>query len=176
MCFHTFRTCERDFNNGDVTINNRGQRIINCQPIGVSQIMSDIIINHIYAHCDNDIITAENSNIIILGHGSSKGDASRNAVSSQVEYIKKSNKFKQVKAAYLEEKPSLIDMMQAMDCKNENIPILIVGYFAGHGNHSTRDVAELMCKSNINARYLGPVGILPEVADVVLDCIKLSGY
>ena len=159
---------------GDVTINDRGQKIIQCQPIGVNNLMADVMINHIDNHCDDNEITAQKANIIIIGHGSSKGDASRNAISSQVEYIKKLNKFAQIHAAYLEEKPSLIDVLQAIDAKNTNEPILVMGYFAGHGNHSTRDVAELMNKSKVNATYLGPVGILPEIADVVLDCIKLS--
>ncbi len=159
---------------GDVTINERGQKIIQCQPIGVNHLMAEVMIKHIYDHCDDNEITAEKTNIIIIGHGSSKGDASRNAISSQVEYIKKLNKFNKIHAAYLEEEPSLINMLQDINSKNTNTPILVMGYFAGHGNHSTSDVAELMRKSKVNATYLGPVGILPEIADVVLDCIKSS--
>ena len=89
------------------TVNRRqsGQRIIQCSPLGLSRMMADVMVAHILKHCnDNDLIANETA-VIITGHGSSKDQASRLSVSMQVQYIRRLETFKDVQAAFLEEAP-----------------------------------------------------------------------
>lgn len=151
---------------GIVSQRDNGQKIVQCLPVGLSKMMSDIMVSHMLNYCEENKLKPSDASVVIIGHGSSKDDASRMAVSMQAEHINHLNKFKEIHPAYLEEAPNLPTVLK--DMKG---PVLVMGYFANCGTHSTNDVTLLMRESDADAVYLGPVGTLPDVMDVVIDCV-----
>lgn len=147
-----------------------GQDIIQCLPVGLSTKMADLMVDHMVSHCTNTGLNPKETTVVVIGHGSSKDNASRLAVSMQVEHIAHAGKFKAAHDAYLEEFPDLPSVLKAI-----RGPALVMGYFANCGKHAMDDITKLMLESGTDATYLGPVGALPDVASVVLECVEKSG-
>ena len=152
--------------NGVVNFRQSGQQIIQCLPLGISRMMADVMVAHILEHCNKQGQISNETSVIIIGHGSSRDEASRLAVTMQVENIKHRGKFKDVYAAFLEEAPRLPSVLRGIKGK-----ALVMGYFANCGLHATKDVSALLVESGLSAEYLGPVGALPAISDVVMDCV-----
>ena len=151
---------------GAVNRRESGQQIIQCSPLGLSRMMADVMVAHILQHCNNSDLIANETAVIITGHGSTRDQASRLAVSMQVEYIRRLEKFKDVQAAFLEEDPGLPGVLRAIEGK-----ALVMGYFANYGLHATKDVPALILESGSPAQYLGPVGALSAISEVVMACV-----
>mgnify|MGYP001593146235 CR=1 FL=1 len=149
-----------------VSILPTGQKVIQCRPVGLSKLMGDVMIKHMTDYCADNELDAENTSVVVVGHGSSQNDASRLATSTQVEHINHTSIFREAHAAYLEEMPDLPMVLKGLDG-----PTLIMGYFANCGLHATKDVPKILEASRHHAIYLGPVGVLGAIKGVVLDCV-----
>jgi sirohydrochlorin cobaltochelatase len=145
---------------------NSDQQVIQCSPLGLSAKMTDVMIAQVLAHCRQHEMAAIDTSLVVIGHGSSKSDASRLATSMHVVEMRARKIFNSVHDAYLEEAPDLPMMLQGLSGD-----VLVVGYFANHGLHASEDVPRLIEQSQSNAHYLGPVGVLAQISEVVMDCV-----
>ena len=152
---------------GVASLRDNSQQMIQCQPLGLSTKMTDVMFAHVLAHCRQHGLAAGDVSLVVIGHGSSKGDASRLAMSMHVSEMKRSEAFKSVHEAYLEEAPDLPGVLRGISGD-----VLVMGYFANYGVHATEDVARLIQQSESSAHYLGPVGALAAISEVVMDCVE----
>ncbi|MFT5445572.1 MAG: sirohydrochlorin ferrochelatase [Gammaproteobacteria bacterium] len=151
---------------GAVSLRDNGQQVIQCRPLGLSAKMTSLMSEYALTHCRQHGSVAGNTSVVVIGHGSPNDDASRLAMSMHVAQMRRNKEFKDVHEAYLEEAPGLPDVLRGVSGQ-----ALVIGYFANHGLHATEDVARLIRQSGSSAHYLGPVGALAAISDVVMDCV-----
>lgn len=100
--------------------------------------------------------------LLIAGHGSKFGPASANATIGMGERLAALGGFASVHPAFLEEPPFLADALA--EAKG---PVIVSGFFASNGMHSSRDVPDAIAGTGADAVYTGPVGGSEGVRDLV---------
>jgi sirohydrochlorin cobaltochelatase len=183
-----------EIQNSRFKIQDGGQKIFYCPPIGSHDSMTKVILSRA-----GEIVkkfpfprTPKNSDItlFVAGHGTGKNENSRKAIERQVELIRAKNLYANVHAIFLEEEPRISECYSIAQTRN----LVIVPFFISDGLHSVEDIPillgepERMVKERLangrptwrnptekNGRlvwYSPAVGSEPQIADVILERVR----
>lgn len=118
--------------------------------------------------------------IAIVGHGTSRNSASRDAARHQAEALGQLNLAGEVVAAYLDDTPSIPDLYTL----TQNPHLVVIPYFLAQGSHTAYDVpSELglalgQTEAVINGRqvyYAAPLGTDGGLSQMILDLAHRVG-
>ncbi len=109
--------------------------------------------------------TEDDLALILVGHGSRRNAASREATQSLARQIGPSARRFRVDCAFLEEPPALDEVMVAAPERR----IVVAGCFSEQGRHAREDVPALIESSGREALYLGPIGAAAWTDTLILD-------
>lgn len=148
--------------------NGQGRSIELLPPLGLDRGLPRLITDRA------GIIAAANGfaqkafNIVLLAHGSRRNPASREATEWVAAEVARLGVCRQVKAAFLEERPSLEDAAKA--CPG---PTVVVGMFSGEGLHGARDAPRLIAGlGRPDVVYAGVIGNAPGIEDLVVRAVE----
>ncbi|MDD5200215.1 MAG: CbiX/SirB N-terminal domain-containing protein [Terrimicrobiaceae bacterium] len=168
---------------GPVTMQ-AGRTIKYCEPVGSHPRMTGVLL-HRAAETAPDA-PAEDTCLIIVGHGTPLNDNSAAAAKEQVRRIAALGSYAEVLAAYMEEPPLIAEWDRLTRCPN----VVVVPFFIADGLHSFQDIPVLLgieeeglpaasqrdiFRRNPHAArgrrlyYASAVGTEPLLADVILD-------
>ena len=143
----------------------QGREIVCCRPLGLQEGLSDLAARHLAKDAEQAGWQADETHVIVVGHGSANGSASHEAICGHVDRLRLTARFASVHPAFLEEPPSLPDVLDGLDG-----PVLITGFFASAGTHAVMDIPGLI-GARQNCRYIGAIGASNEIAAVVEQAI-----
>jgi len=117
-----------------------GRRLHYCDPVGIHPAMASLLTKRATEILDPGI-RAEESSLIIVGHGTGLDPKSTEAVKAQVAAIRESGApFARVLDAYMEEAPFVADWRTLTDTPN----VIVVPFFIADGLHSYQDIPVLL--------------------------------
>lgn len=102
------------------------------------------------------------SRMLIVGHGSTKSNASKGATECFAAGVAAISAFARIDTCYLEEMPFLD---AALDATEQ--PTVVAGLFAGDGLHAREDVPGALMETGGAQVYTGSLGRSPEIAQMV---------
>lgn len=147
-----------------------GDGPIFCPPVGLHPRLAEIVVARACARADAEGSALRATTLLVVGHGSTKSDASYHATETQAARMRGSDRFGHVVTAYLEQEPELSSVLVSLEG-----PLVAVGLFAGEGAHACRDVPELLESYESGPlAYLGAIGADPAIADLVLDQVAAA--
>ncbi|AZI43072.1 cobalamin biosynthesis protein CbiX [Deinococcus psychrotolerans] len=146
-------------------------------PYGVHPRMSEVIVAR--AHEAYPDLNAEDTALIVLGHGTTRNENSNKIVYQNAERMRQSGKFAEVHAFFLDEEPKITGWQQHVKAKN----IVLVPFFASEGWHTLETIPEdigLTGEVTVFERlgtegqtqtmyYSKPVGTHPAIAEVIVQ-------
>lgn len=160
MCFDICREADRDYS---------GRRtFLHHPPIGLEPAVSDLMQAEAARAAGMAGIDLENALLLLVAHGSSKRAASRQAVLSHVDRIAGSGRFRKVRAVFLEEPPTLAEVLGRQEG-----PAIVVGHLAGGGHHAEFDIPAALRGARRPVVYAGCVGEHPAMAQIVAERVAL---
>jgi sirohydrochlorin cobaltochelatase len=134
------------------------------RPLGVEPGLAGIVARFATAALSRAGHTTAGSTLLLVGHGSTKGDESRDATEWQASRVRAFGLFAEVRTAYLENAPVLPDVLAGLG----DAPCAVVGLFSGAGQHAAEDVpAAIAAAGADNAVYAGPICAAPDVARLI---------
>ncbi len=115
---------------------------------------------------------AEDSTLLLIGHGSAISDRPRQAIAKLVDRLRLSERFAAIRAAYVEESPTLDEIEACLPDKT-----VVIGLFTGSGQHSSVDVALRIEQGGRQWPTLASIGDLGGLADLISEsvCGELAG-
>lgn len=132
-------------------------------PLGHDPGLPALIVDRIRRTALDNGVSPESLAAILLGHGSRRNPASRNATEQIAGAIAKSEICRGVAVAFLEERPHLDEAVQSVDG-----PAIVVGMFSGDGLHGARDAPRLVEQlGRSDVFYSGVIGNMPGIEEVV---------
>ncbi len=154
------RLLKETHRNGDRTI-----RIL--PPLGLDPALADLVAGKAMSAAQAYGFAAALTGIVLLAHGSARDRASQAAAEQLAAELGATKKFDSVAVAFLEQAPSLSDILSDMSG-----PVVVVGLFAGEGLHGKEDVSSLItAQRRSDIAFAGNVGAWPEIADVVAAAV-----
>ncbi|MGQ0682087.1 CbiX/SirB N-terminal domain-containing protein [Bradyrhizobium sp.] len=142
-------------------------------PLGLDRGLPGLIADRARIIAAANGFSQEAFSVVLLAHGSRRNPASREATEWVAGEVAKLGACRQVKTAFLEERPSLEDVAKA--CTG---PTVVVGMFSGEGLHGARDASRLIAElGRPDVAYAGVIGNAPGIEDVVARAVEeaLSG-
>lgn len=135
-------------------------------PLGLDPGLDDLMMADALAAARDEGFKPEETRLLVTGHGSKFGPASAAATRAMADRLRARGRFGRVETAFLEEKPFIADALRRGDG-----PVVVSGFFASDGMHSSRDVPEAIAKTGARAVYTGPVGAGEAVRDLVASAV-----
>ena len=121
-----------------------GANLVYCEPIGVNQAMTEIILERAAeAVWEDDPEGASSSQAITLfiaGHGTPANASSRLAIEAQAERIRQLGRYADVKAVFIEEPPEIGRCHQLARTDH----VVIVPFFVSEGYHTRESIPEAL--------------------------------
>jgi len=106
---------------------------------------------------------ANGTALVLVGHGSRRHTESGIAARGLAGALAARGTFAPVAAAFLQGPPEVDVAIAGLKAPRA----LAVGLFADQGAHGARDIPERLARFGDRAAYLGPVGALPGIAEVI---------
>lgn len=136
-------------------------------PLGLDPALAELVAVKAASAAQASGFGVEQTALVLLGHGSSKSAAFRTATEGLAERARDRGPIHDVRIAFLEEPPSLIEA--ASDIRG---PLVIVGLFAGDGLHGAEDVTRLInALGRDDAVFTGNVTAFPELVDLMAAAV-----
>ena len=140
-----------------------GREICLARPLGLQPKLTDLTLAQLERECLLAGWQEAEAQVVVVGHGSRNGSASKEALLAHVDLLRQRSAFKSVDAALLEEAPGLPDILPHLEG-----PVLVSGFFASRGVHASQDIPEQI-GGRADVRYAGAVGGEVGIASVVMD-------
>lgn len=132
-------------------------------PLGLDPALVALVADAAQAGARQAGFTPARTALVLLAHGSPSDPASRLATQTMAARIAALGRFDGVRAAFLEEPPTLADALAPVAG-----PAVVVGLFAGEGLHGGADVPQLMRElGRDDVAFVGNVGAFAGIADIV---------
>jgi sirohydrochlorin cobaltochelatase len=168
------------------------QMLFYCEPIGTSDVMTDVILARIgdVLRQTGEAIPDSHIAITLAAHGTERDPNSGRAADWHVRRIRAMNRFAEVHAAFLEESPRISELPTLVRAKH----VVVVPFFISEGLHAREDVPVLLgelqdvVRQRIQAGqptfinpterygkricYAASVGTAPQVRDVILQRVR----
>ena len=106
---------------------------------------------------------ARETALVLVGHGSRRVTGSGIAARGLAGALAARGAFAPVAAAFLQGPPGIETVLSGLAAPRA----LVVGLFADRGAHGARDIPERLAGFGERAAYLGPVGAVPEIAEII---------
>lgn len=139
-------------------------RVFLCPPVGLHAGLADIILARGLHRCRQRGWVAAETALVLVGHGTRRNLASTGTAYRQAASVRRSRAFADVAVAFLEAPPLLPDALARLGDRNA----VVIGFFADRGMHGEADVPRLLEPFAKVAAYDGPIGIVPEIAEIIL--------
>jgi sirohydrochlorin ferrochelatase len=133
-------------------------------PLGLDPSLPPLMMREALAAAARAAFDAGSARLLVVGHGSSSrpNGASARATRRAAQLLAVSRTFADISVAFLEEPPFLTDRLA-----DGSRPTVVLGFFSGEGLHALEDVPAAIAEVSANAVYTGPIGALPEIADII---------
>lgn len=136
-------------------------------PLGLDPGLPELMMQQALAAAAQAGFEPSGTRLLVTGHGSKSGRASAKATERIARELAGLERFERVATAFLEEPPFVENELAA-----EKSPVVVPGFFAGNGMHSTQDVPAAIEDSGARAIYAGSVGVSPSVRDLIVASVK----
>lgn len=144
---------------------NGARRIILCRPVGANPRMAEVLSVTARRCCRARRWALEETTVVVMGHGTTRCASSGGTVLGHAAALARQSDFAAVAPAFLDQSPSLERVFAGITTAHT----VVVGLFADRGAHGENDVPRLLVKAGYSAAYAGPVGIAPELSNLILD-------
>jgi sirohydrochlorin cobaltochelatase len=161
-----------------------GKTIGYCEPVGNDPRMEDLVLRRARQAAPD--VPADQTSLLVVGHGTSLNERSAAAARRQVAQIRRKGWYAEVAEAYMEEAPFIADWR-----KNTSQPyVVVVPFFIADGLHSYQDIPVLLgiesqaaaSRQEVLRRnpyhldgrelyYAKAIGSEPSMADIILDTV-----
>lgn len=146
-------------------------RAILCRPIGSHPRMADLVAQAATATCRARGWSAGETALVVLGHGTPRNAQSTGTALRHAACLARDGRFARVETAFLEQAPGLPEILDACaGCAGT----VVVGLFADRGVHADQDVPGILEGFGARVAYAGPVGALPDIAELILDQVAAA--
>jgi sirohydrochlorin cobaltochelatase len=161
-----------------------GRAIRYCAPVGNHPSMASVLLKRARETAPG--LPADQTSLLIVGHGTNLNDNSAKAVKTQVELLSKLGLYAEVLPAYMEEAPLVSDWASMSSQRN----VVVIPFFISDGLHSYQDIPVLLgirtevgpaaSQSEVfqenphslrgkNLYYGSAIGTEPMMADVIVE-------
>jgi sirohydrochlorin cobaltochelatase len=123
---------------GHVTERINGQTWKYCEPVGNNAAMTEMLLARAREVAPG--VPANETSLLIVGHGTQLNDNSAIAAKREVEAIRRMNKYACVLNTYMEEAPLVSDWAKLTDTPH----VVVVPFFISDGLHSYQDIPVLL--------------------------------
>ena len=171
----------------------RGRHTVHyCDPVGSHDSMTDLLLNRAH-NAVGDSVSAADTSLLIVGHGTPRNRKSSESIRKQVERIQNTDHaaeltFAEVGEAFMEESPYVADWSKLTRSPN----VVVVPFFISDGLHSYQDIPVLLgIESDVGEAasrrdvfrhnphdmdgrklyYTSAIGSDPAISQVILDQI-----
>jgi sirohydrochlorin ferrochelatase len=139
-------------------------------PLGHDCGLPALVVDHISRAALEGGLAPTGLTAVLLGHGSRRNPASREATEWIAREIAKYEIYRDVAVAFLEERPHLEDIARSI-----NGPAIVVGMFSGDGLHGARDAPRLVAQlGRRDVFYSGVIGSTPGIEKVVACSVQMA--
>lgn len=135
------------------------------RPLGANPRLADLMTRMGLAACRERGWDPKGSGLVIAAHGTPRAASSSMTAKTHARAIANSGTFADVRVAFLEERPGLVEVLLALS----PMPTIVAGFFLDHGSHGAEDVPKLIEASQTAAAYCGPIGAQSEVTGLILN-------
>ena len=144
-----------------------GRTVHLCPPIGLDPGLAGLIAKRATERLAERGISSGDANLLLIGHGSPTGSASRHATEAQALRVREMDVFDRVETAYLEEPPALSDVLETLSG-----PVAAVALLATQGPHAREDIGRLIADDGIaEIVYIGAIGGDEGIPDLILESL-----
>ena len=139
-----------------------------CRPIGLHPALPRVIAERAAARAERAGIRPEHAMLLLIGHGSTKSPASRDATQAVARRLRRGASFRSVRTAYLEQTPKASAVLARLTG-----PVIAAGLFAGEGVHACEDVPALIGAYDAGPLLdLGAVGAFAQIPRIILEAAQ----
>jgi len=137
-------------------------------PLGHDPGLPALVVDHIRRAALESGVAPLGSTAVLLGHGSRRNPASREATEWIAREIAKYEVCRDVAVAFLEQRPCLEETARSVAG-----PAIVVGIFSGEGLHGARDAPRLVAQlGRKDVFYSGVIGSAPGIEKVVARSVQ----
>lgn len=156
--------------------NTRDQRIEILPPLGLDPGLPNLVVGRLAQVMREQRFTGKTCAAVLLAHGSRRNPASRQATQALAQEIAGRAVFRDVRVAFLEERPFLDEAMRSLEG-----PAVVMGMFSGEGLHGARDAPRLVAQlDRADVVYAGVIGnaagideVIGRAVEAVVGCDRL---
>jgi sirohydrochlorin ferrochelatase len=140
-------------------------------PLGLDPSLPPLMMREALAAAARGAFDPLLARLLVVGHGSNSrpNGASARATRRAAQLLAASRTFADISVAFLEEPPFLTDGLA-----DRSRPTVVLGFFSGEGLHALEDVPAAIAELSASAVYTGPIGALPEIADIIARAIDAA--
>jgi sirohydrochlorin cobaltochelatase len=147
------------------TARSNGRRMHLCPPIGLDPGLARLIARRAAERMAERGISAGDATLLLIGHGSPNGSASRLATEAQASRVREMAVFDKVETAYLEEPPALADVLKTLSGP-------VVALLATQGPHARDDIGRLIADDDVaDIVYIGATGGDEAIPELILESL-----
>jgi len=145
-----------------------GRRMHVCPPIGLDPGLARLIARRATERLAERGISAGDATLLLIGHGSPTGSASRQATEAQASWVREMDVFDKIETAYLEEPPALADVLETLSG-----PVAAVALLATQGPHARDDIGRLIADDGVaDIVYIGAIGGDEAIPELILESLR----
>lgn len=130
--------------------------------LGLDPALPGLIADAVVARAVSAGLAPQRSSLLLVGHGSKLGPASRLATEAAAAEIRRRGLFADVQPAFIEEAPPVAEALIGLA-----EPIIVFGFLSGDGLHAGEDIPAAIAASGRPALYAGSVGTLETVPALI---------
>jgi sirohydrochlorin ferrochelatase len=145
-----------------------GKRVVVCRALGANPRLADVISEIARRTCRTRGWSPRETGIIVVGHGTPRCPNSGDTAIGHARRIARRGAFAEVGVAFLDQPPNFRDALAGIESRH----VVVVGLFADRGAHGERDLLRLVSESGRDAAYAGPLGVSPEITEIILDQVE----
>jgi sirohydrochlorin cobaltochelatase len=147
------------------------ERVVLCRAVGANPGLAALIERQVVASCEARGWSPAQTALVVIGHGTPRDEASGATLLEQAERLAAAGAFAEVLPAFLEQAPRAPEVLARLAGRRA----VAAGFFADFGGHGEADVTALIARAGHAVAYAGAVGVLPEIADLIVAQARAAG-
>jgi sirohydrochlorin cobaltochelatase len=147
------------------------ESVVLCRAVGANPGLAALVERQAVASCEARGWSPARTALVVIGHGTPRDEASGATLLEQADRIAGAGAFAEVLPAFLEQAPRASEVLARLAGRRA----MAVGFFADRGAHSEGEVAGLIARAGPAVAYAGAVGVLPEIADLIVAQARAAG-